>query len=62
MYINRNSRNSWQKIEDGKSYCLNMDEGAKTCGVVILILSGEGRSTTVYQRLTLASLINHVKR
>ena len=49
-YITRNDRNSWQKIEDGKSYCLNMDEVAKTCRVVVFIPSGESYSRTIYSQ------------
>jgi hypothetical protein len=47
IYIRGNNRNSRQKSEDGKSYCLNMDEGAKTCRVVVFISSGERRSRTI---------------
>jgi hypothetical protein len=49
-YITRNNRKSWQKIEDGKSYCLNMDEVAKTCRVVVFILSGERYFRTIYSQ------------
>lgn len=37
IYMKRNNRNSWQKIEDGKSYCLNMDEVANACRVAVFI-------------------------
>jgi hypothetical protein len=47
QYIKRNNRNSRHKSEDGEFYCLNKDEGAKTCRVVVFILSGERRSRTI---------------